>query len=423
VCALAAYYMLVVKQRQDPRVLAARRLFLLMDDDSSGFLDVDELRQMFTQLAAHVPPGHKGEVVMKILLSKLPLAPTAAPAAAPTAAPAEAAAPAGQAAAPAPTTASLDQINLEGSLNRHDFEEWILSSTNGQSKKRVLSVLEKLVAYAEKEKGAERLFRMWDADGSGTLETAEIEQILAWFQEHVQAEDVTFESIWEETDGDDKEDAAADEAKPTASMAPERDEEVAQPPLQSDSSVSQFWKQKVSGDEPETFESWKEKLKKSLSADELEDEGMIETDAQGKITMDIVGFKKWLVRITMSMSTSTFEQVMAKLGETVNKQLSAKQLFHVWDADGSGALDMTEVKDVLKWFHSNVPDTALDFFTIWDVLTSKATPDGKIDLAGFEDWLINVTNSMQPPAFKDLVEKLQEHLRKNGTGATTALVA
>jgi len=229
---------------------------------------------------------------------------------------------------------------------------------------------------------------------------------------------VTFESIWEEADGDDDDDAAADEAETAPSMAPEKDVEVAQPPRQA--TVSQFWKEKKSGDEPETFDSWKQKLKLSLLADvELEDEGTTETDAQGKITMDIVGFKKWLLRITSSMSTSTFEQVTAKLGETVNKQLSAKRLFHVWDADGSGALDMTEVKSVLKWFHTNVPDTALDFFTIWDVLTSKATQDGKIDLAGFEDWLINVTNSMQPPAFNTLVEKLQEHLHKNGTGAST----
>merc|ERR1719409_2529565 len=101
---------------------------------------------------------------------------------------------------------------------------------------------------------------------------------------------------------------------------------------------------------------------------------------------------------------------MLKLGLAVNKQVSAKRLFHVWDKDGSGELDFKEIKAVLDWFRKNTPDNGLVFETMWDAL--KLNDAGKIDIAGFEEWMLEITKPLQPEAFHTLMDALKEYLKE-----------
>lgn len=465
--AAAAYYLLVIRKRVDPQRLAARRLFMLMDRDSSGQLEISELREMFGWLTQHVPTGYAGQALIKSLFEKLPLEPgDFVPAAAPAAAQAKAAA--APAPAPAPTPASPTEpvpvlapapapaaaapadasapakagFSLETELDRiaavrlnmAEFEAWVLTSTAGHSSRVVRHLLESLHAFAAKDQAAERLFRLWDADGSGSLETAEMQTIVEWFREHVPGDanrlDEVFESIWELVDTDTAGAKAADDVDVEAGEAPggeanntrlkEAGEEVLE--LMGVGAVAAQAKPKatigvaaeaflvgdgtttvvqVDGVQPvvreKTVRQWTEGLASSLG-----------DDMRGT-SLDMLGFKRWLRDVAKHLPSKTFETAMAQLGEAVNKQIEAKRLFHAWDKDGSGALDLAEVKQVLNWFRANAgPELSLE--KMFDALPTES----KVDLAAFETWMLTITQELQADAFSALAKKLQEHLRTKG---------
>jgi Ca2+-binding EF-hand superfamily protein len=239
-----------------------------------------------------------------------------------------------------------------------------------------------------------------DSDASGTLDKLEIQTILEWFRDHVPGDDMVFTSIWEMADVA----SSTAEAGSTEESTDLEPSSAAAPATAMDEALHRVDRQ--------TFTMWARTLTGSLHClDEYSLHSIDGSESGGAPTsLDLRGFKRWLRAVAGHLPAKVFERAMAQLGEAVNKQIEARRLFHSWDKDGSGALDLAEVKEVINWFRANAAE--LSFEKMWDALPTAS----KVDLAAFEAWLLIITQAMQADAFAALAKKLQEHLRTTGLG-------
>jgi len=297
---------------------------------------------------------------------------------------------------------------VQGTLNRDEFEQWIMSSCKGFNliqNHQVRHILDTLHDYVAKQQAAAKLFTMWDVDGSGTLETAEICKILDWFHENVDDKDEVFESIWNETHDADDDTAGGEIASAEIQV---KVEGTGSPKGGESTTATKEASRKAENAPPETFGSWTQSLSRSLSTETAADEAG--GDGAPTQTLDVEGFKKWMLRVAGHLPPKVFAKAMVKLGDAVNKQVSAKRLFNLWDKDGSGSLDLREIREVLEWFRSHTPENGLQFATMWDAL--KLNAEGKVDMPGFEEWMLEITKPLQPDAFAHLMAALKEHLNQ-----------
>ena len=87
---------------------------------------------------------------------------------------------------------------VEGSsLTLESFVKWYNRVTSEFKPAVRTQVLETLEDYVAKMCKADRLFKLWDHDGSGTLEHNEIVSVLSWFEKHIPGDDIEFATIWD----------------------------------------------------------------------------------------------------------------------------------------------------------------------------------------------------------------------------------
>lgn len=130
-----------------------------------------------------------------------------------------------------------------------------------------------------------------------------------------------------------------------------------------------------------------------------------------KKSLDIDGFKGWLLQVSGYLSKATFDKAMAEMTAIVSKSVSTKLLFKAWDVDGSGSLDFAEIGVVLKWFQENVPGE-IDFARLFATL--EAPKDGLMTFEAFDKWMLDATSGMSVLSYTTVTEKLKDHLRDRG---------
>jgi Ca2+-binding EF-hand superfamily protein len=232
------------------------------------------------------------------------------------------------------------------------------------------SVMNSLRAYLTKEQQAVRLFKTWDFDNSGTLDTIELRRILEHFKTHSKQSEADFKTLSRRRAADT--DAEEGQARPEFSHD-KRDEDYA---------------------------GWTNNVVASLD--------YLAADKQ----LDLAGFKAWLVQVAGHLSPETFDKAMNELLEIVSKRVSTKELFKMWDKDGSGQLDFEEVGSILKWFSDNVPGIVVNFGQLWSTLPMSNS--GTISLEQFGAWIMKVTAKMSVQQYAVVTERLKERLREKG---------
>ena len=86
---------------------------------------------------------------------------------------------------PAAEALTADEIDFVegGKMNLAEFTAWMKLVTASFEKETYDMVIRQLIAYLTKEQQATRLFKAWDDDNSGELETVELRKILDIFKE------------------------------------------------------------------------------------------------------------------------------------------------------------------------------------------------------------------------------------------------
>jgi hypothetical protein len=141
---------------------------------------------------------------------------------------------------PLPSGAQLSRTQsihaVEGaSLTLEAFVKWYNRVTSEFKPDVRTKVLETLEDYVAKMCKADRLFKLWDHDDSGTLDHDEIVSVLSWFEKHIPGDDIEFATIW---DADKEADTAREEpeepdaapatAAPAAATAADEEPETAE---------------------------------------------------------------------------------------------------------------------------------------------------------------------------------------------------
>jgi len=342
-------------------------LFMLMDTDSSGFIEVSEMERTLAWMRANLTDG---ETWCKVMYEALPMepdeeAPAPAPAAAATGSAAflavapAAAAKVGDVEAPGvsvPSSEELtpeDKLNFveEGKMNLEEFSAWIKVAVRSFEPIVYDMVIEQLIEYFKKEQGAVRLFKAWDDDNSGLLDTDELRKILEHFKTQFKKD--SEEMMQMESMKHDAESAGA----------------------------------------------WTHNVVASL-------------DHLGTKSLDLPGFKLWIIEISGHLAPETFKSAMDELLAIVEKSVSTTLLFKLWDDDNSGTLDFGEIGSVLKWLSENLAEGTLNFTEVFQALPTPS--QGKVTQAQFEEWMLRVTGGMTPQAYTVFMEKLKDHLRAKG---------
>lgn len=226
-----------------------------------------------------------GETWVKVMIEALPA--EADQQSAPAAAPAPAAA------VPAAETA-IDighpdlELVVDGKMDLREFTEWMKLVTSKFEPRIYKLVVRQLMAFLTKEQQATRLFKAWDDDNSGSLDTSELKKILEHFKEQFKAADAEFTLM---------EDMVREKESEAGGFAP----------------------------------AWTSNVVASLDA------------MAAQRSVDLPAFKVWLMQVAGHLSPETFDKAMAELTEIIEKAVSTKLLFRVWDSDSSGSLDFAEV--------------------------------------------------------------------------------
>lgn len=128
-------------------------------------------------------------------------------------------------------------------------------------------------------------------------------------------------------------------------------------------------------------------------------------------SLDLPAFKTWLVRVSGHLSPATFDRAMGELTALVERAVSSRLIFRLWDKDGSGSIDLAEMGAAMMWMTEHVPGTlpAKEL-----LLAVPATPDGRLSEAAFEEWMLTISSSLSVASYTVLMEKLKDKLRENG---------
>jgi len=395
------YYFVIVRRR---RLLKLKRpklgkfeeqmqtLFMLMDTDSSGYIENAEMERSLSWLRNHVTDGEKWCTVMYEALpredemteeDKVKMAKEAAAAPAPAAKMAQEATTAPTPAAatlealeemvdemdaarkkPAAEALTTDEIDFVegGKMNLAEFTAWMKLVTASFEKETYDMVIRQLIAYLTKEQQATRLFKAWDDDNSGELEMVELRKILDIFEEQIKIDDEEFHVM---------------------------EEMKAQKDVESGQAVKQ----------ETNYAGWTNNVIASLD------------DMAAKKGLNLPAFKVWLIDVSGHLEPATFDKAYAKLMEVVKKDVSNKLIFKMWDRDGSGHLDFGELGEVLKWLAEQLPGT-LVFRDLFAALPEPV--EGKISEKQFSAWLTNITGGLSMQQYETFQEKLKDHLRAIG---------
>lgn len=124
--------------------------------------------------------------------------------------------------------------------------------------------------------------------------------------------------------------------------------------------------------------------------------------------LDARGFKAWMTEIAGHLSQPAYEAAMAELTDVISKRVSGRDVFLLWDADKSGELDFAEMGQVMQWFSENVGGE-LDLSAMYRAL--EPPPSGKIDQAAFEAWMLKIAQGVLPATFAAVSERLKEKVK------------
>ena len=352
---------------------------------------------------------------------------------------------------PLPPGASLSRTQsihaVEGaSLTLAAFLSWYHRVTSSFSSEMREKVLETLEEYVAKVCRADRLFKLWDHDHSGTLDHDEIVTLLSWFEKHMHGDDIVFATIWdadkdadeaqeeEEEEEEEEPNAASAAPAPATATAAAEEPEVAEnakateePDAAAPAPVAARKKRmrlkKMFN--PMTgldnafagFPEWMASVVASLTP--LKDDPdtptptmnpmvqFLQSNQKATLQLTIVQFRRWLLSVAGQLEASTYDAALDQLSEAALRHVTAQQIFVIWDNDGSGELEFAELRSLFAWLKANVPpQEGLDFSTLWDELPAS----GKCDGATFDAWLMTVTKKMKPEGFHGLQEKIRARL-------------
>jgi len=360
-------------------------LFDLSDKDSTGVLDVEELRRLLAWLRENVAGGDTGWLTTmwealpvadkEVTVDVDPIPPSDGAATEPVAAGSD-----------APPTRLEDLKFVEdGRMTLKEFIVWMDLVTHSFTKEAHAHLITNLKAILKKEKLYYQLFRMWDYDMSGTLDCSELMKVVTFFKEHFEAEEqrLKLENRF----------ATLQSQASTVAKAEGTGDEEAPPPL----AVPRASSDSLTGWTTEVFES-------------------IKTMTERASTVDLNGFHEWLRQVSGYLSEETFDAAMGELYDIVSKRVDVKQMFDLWDKDRSGALDFGEMGSVLQWLSDNMPaNDSLNLAILWKDV--EVPPDGKIKQADFEAWWLKISTRISPVDMNAIAAKLKERINSQGPEA------
>jgi len=404
-CCGYLYYRFYWKPRRDARYKAPvltkheremQELFMLMDHDMSGQLEVDELRTVLAWLRDNVVGGNSGWLT--VMWEKLPIADTGGDR--PIVGDAKGGEditiktePIGEPAGEDGVVAVEDlKFVTGGKMNLSQFTAWMYEVTSSFTPEMYEQMLVNLKAFLKKEQDAYRIFTALDADGSLTLDVKELQLMVAHFKQEFEAGDVPFKTVAQE----EAEAVAARKAEEEAKAAEAGEEATTAPAAAPAAAVTADVEAPAPAAKTSSYEEWMASF--TASVDEL----------QGQ-TLNLLAFKHWFFGHVDYLSSETYMGAIQPFLDVINRKVEAEDLFDEWDKDKSGALDFKEMGEVLQWFHDNVPTEGggqLDWAHLWQALTPPA--DGKIDKKTFKMWLVEITKRIHPETFQAITKKLKK---------------
>ena len=77
------------------------------------------------------------------------------------------------------------------------FRKWLLALAGHLTTQTFTEAIAKLSVVASRHSAAKRIFEIWDADSSGSLEFAELRRVMNWIKKNVPSSELNFETMWD----------------------------------------------------------------------------------------------------------------------------------------------------------------------------------------------------------------------------------